>query len=300
MKNAINYYYNLISDDIHQAGTTYYFNHKQYRYYLILYEDDPKYLNDIYNIHQNILKQGLYVHQIIINKEGQIITLINDHPYILIKTRYYRDKIDYNKIISFFNLKIFENNKYLLGKTNWLDLWASKNDNLEYQMSQVGQKYPKLRNSFSYYIGLGETGIQLINNVNNNKISKVIAHKRINYTDTLFDLYNPLNFVIDSRIRDITEYFKSCFFQRQDITDELNQFFRNNTLTEEEHVLFLARMLYPTYYFDVFEDIISGKRKECEIKKIIDLADNYERLLRKIYVFLKTKKGIMPIEWLDN
>ena len=38
-------------------------------------------------------------------------------------------------------------------------------------------------------------------------------------------------------------------------------------LTKSEIIMFLARMLYPTYYFDIFEEIITGRQKD---KKIIE------------------------------
>lgn len=300
MKNAINYYYNLIVNDIHQSKKTYYFDYDNSRYYLILYKDNPKDLNYIYELHRYILTKGLYVHQIILNKNGEILTFINNEPYILMKTQYYQDKVDYNKIISFLNLRIYTNEKVVSDKNNWGYLWEQKNDYFEYLMSQIGQKHPNLRESFSYYIGLGETSIQLVNMINKDNIPKIIAHKRIKSTDSIFEIYNPINFIIDNRVRDVAEYFKSAFFNNKDIINDLNSFLLNTNLTESEYLLFLARMLYPTYYFDIFEDIINDHKDEEEIKKITDLVDNYEVLLKQIYSYYKTKINIMPIEWLES
>ena len=300
MKNAINYYYNLIVKDIHQLTKMYYFDYDNSRYFLVLYNDDMKKLNYIYNLHKNILARGLYIHQIVLNKDGGMVTIINNKPYILIKAQYYTGKIDYGTMISFLNLEIYEDGKSLLEKMNWSILWGQKNDYLEYLMNQMGHKYPILRDSFSYYIGLGETSIQLLNMIDVNNVPKVVAHQRIKSTDTLFEIYNPLNLTVDYRVRDIAEYFKSAFFNGEDITKILNEFLVNNSLSEIEYLLFLARLLYPTYYFDIFEDIISGKKEEKEIKKIIALIDNYEILLKKIYLYYKTIIKIMPIEWLEN
>jgi len=307
LKNAINYFYNIILDDIHQNDKYYYFNYNNNHYVLISYKDDPNLLNDIYNLHINLLKNKINVHEIILNKDNQIITIINGLPYILMKVKYYKGKINYNNVASFFNIpsyiitNINSNNKKppLLQRDNWNVLWQDKNDYLEYQINQLGQKYKNLRDSFSYYIGMGETSIALVLSLPTNSI-KTISHKRINSDDTVFDLYNPLNLIIDNRVRDLAEYFKTSFFNNKNIIHELNHFITNSNLNKTEHLLFLARMLYPTYYFDLFENVISGKKDDAEIKKITRLTSDYERLLKNLYKYYKNIFNIQPIEWLDK
>ena len=182
---------------------------------------------------------------------------------------------------------------------NWADLWSAKTDYLEYQISQIGLKHSEIKDSFSYYIGLSETSIQLASTVQTN-IPKTISHKRINHDDTYFELYNPLNIIIDSRVRDAAEYFKDSFFNNYDINNEINHFITNTNLSKEEHILFLARMIYPTYYFDLYEEIIRGNLKDEEIKNITKLSNDYENLLKKLYKYYKNRYKIQPIEWLDR
>ena len=71
-------------------------------------------------------------------------------------------------------------------------------------------------------------------------------------------------------------------------------------LTTAEYYLFLARMLYPTYYFDAYEEILNGKKKEEEIKKITNKVNDYEKILKKIYNYYKNFLMITPIEWLET
>ena len=106
-------------------------------------------------------------------------------------------------------------------KKNWTKIWSDKNDYLEFQISELGKKHPIIRESFSYYIGLAETAIALTNEVQNNEITYVYSHKRINRDDTLLEFYNPLNITVDARVRDIAEYLKSAFFNDFDIREEL-------------------------------------------------------------------------------
>lgn len=319
MKNSIYYYYNLVPDDIHQTKKMYYFYYNNNRYSLVLYDGDSTNLNDIYALHANLISQGVYVHQIILNRDNGIITLIAGNPYILLKSIYYDKKVSYENVLSFSNLFVDRNlsiyngflvnpvsinqiskNKSVLNTINWADLWSKKNDYLEHQISQSGQKHLNLRNSFSYYIGLGEVSIQLVNNIAFNNTPNVISHRRINNDDTFFELYNPLNMIIDSRVRDVAEYFKNSFFSGKNIVNELNHFLTRTNLSETEHLLFLARMIYPTYYFDLFEDVISEKADDKQIKTITDLSDDYELLLKNLYNYYKSTFKIQPIEWLEK
>ena len=194
---------------------------------------------------------------------------------------------------------MFERNKTTkLKRENIGNLWSIKNDYLEYQLNQLRKKSKILKNSFDYYIGLGETAITLINTTHDNNI-KTVCHKRIKYNDTIFDFYNPLNIIIDAKVRDIAEYLKTKFFAGDDITTDLNRFLSDDKLNTNDHLIFLARMIYPTYYFDLFEEIISGKASDEEIKIITDLSSNYEILLKKLYKYYRKTLNIEPIEWLE-
>lgn len=232
------------------------------------------------------------------------------------KTRYFTGKINFNTVLTFSNIAInnkqkrdytenytklnrfHKNNTFSLERNNIEELWSIKNDYLEYQINQLGQKYKLLKNSFNYYIGLGETAILLISSTSN-KLTKTICHKRIKFTDDIFSFYNPLNLIIDSKTRDIAEYLKTKFFNGNSISKELKFFLSTNQLTMNDHITFLARMIYPTYYFDSFEKIISGKESENKIKKITALSSNYETILRKIYKHYRKTFNIEPIEWLE-
>lgn len=295
MKNAINYYYNLYPNDIHQTEKGYYFFINNTRYFLTKYLDDPKIIQNIYNIHLHLLNQHFYVHPIILNNQNQIITTINNEPYILMITIYYKNKINLNDIIYFLKTPARTDIK----TPNWGELWANKNDYLEYQISMLGQNHPLLRESFSYYIGLGETAIQLVNSIDKTNIPKVYAHKRLKKTDHQYDLYNPLNLTIDYQVRDIAEYLKNKFFSGENIEKELTYYLNNTKLSVQEYLLFLARLIYPTYYFDLYEEIITNRIDDIEIKKIIDKSQEYEILLKKIYHYYQTFIPTPKIDWFE-
>ena len=291
MKNAINYYYNIYPENIYETKHHHYFFIDNVRYTLIKCEEIEE-INRIYNMHLNLLNQNIYVHPIILNIENKPLTNINNTPYILLKTLYYDGQINLKNIITFSNtFKIKE-------KKNWSKIWSSKNDYLEFQIRELGKKHPLIIESFSYYIGLAETAIALINNVKDEEIIYTYAHKRINKKDTVLEFYNPLNITIDTKVRDVVEYLKSSFFSGNDIKEELYYYLNSTHLTQSEIIMFLARMLYPTYYFDLYEEIITNREKDEKLINIIEKNEEYENILKEIYHIVKNYIGNIQIEWL--
>ena len=292
MKNTINYYYNLNINTIHQKEKNYYFKADNKNYLLLkctnIEEPDDIYRLNIY------LSQILPVHRIVLNANNEAITKINDSNYLLLELFNNNNKINLNNIIELSNIRIpFSVDK--LKRNDWYNLWIKKVDYFEYQLSQIGKKYPLIRESFNYYIGLAENAIILVNNIDFNNIPLGLSHRRI--TNMSFNLYNPLNIVIDARIRDVCEYFKFCFFNNIDISMELELFLSYNSFNIDEAKLFLARMFFPTYYFDLYEKIIDNEIDESEIKKVIIKADNYEKILKQVYYHFKNNQ--INIEWLE-
>lgn len=290
MKNVLNYYYNLNIENIHQKNKNYYFKVNNLQYMLLECVNEE--INDIYSLNVYLTKNYPF-YKIILNKENKIITIINETNYILLEINNNIKELNLNEIIKINNIPIVNFNK--LRRDNWYTLWTNKIDYFEYQINQMGKKYPIIRESFNYYIGLAETAISLIKSINNEGMYLSLSHKRIS---NAFDLYNPLNLIIDVRIRDICEYFKFCFFENKNTFKELELFLNYNKLSYNESVYFLARMLFPTYYFDLYEKIIADEVKEEEIKKIISKVDKYEKLLK--YIYLNFKNNNLYIEWLEK
>ena len=290
MKSALNYYYNLNIDNIHQKNKNYYFKVNNLQYMLLECVNEE--INDIYSLNVYLTKNYPF-YKIILNKDNKVITIINETNYILLEINNNIKELNLNEIIKINNISIVNLNK--LRRDNWYTLWTNKIDYFEYQINQIGKKYPIIRESFNYYIGLAETAISLIKSINNEGMYLSLSHKRIN---NAFDLYNPLNLIIDVRVRDICEYFKFCFFENKNVFKELELFLDYNKLSYNESVYFLARMLFPTYYFDLYEKIIANEVKEEEIKKIISKVDKYEKLLK--YIYLNFKNNNLYIDWLEK
>ena len=294
MKNVINYYYNLYPEKIFQKKDEYYFFINKTRYTFREYKEDLKKINIIYNMHLDLLKKNIYIHPIILNKDGKPLTIVNQNPYILMQTIYYGEKLNIENIITFSNIEV-----NLDKESSWEELWKKKNDYIEYQINLLENKYKILKKSAYYYLGFGENAIELLNITKKNNIKMYYTHKRIDQDNSLYEFYNPLNVIIDSKVRDIAEYLKQNFFKGNNIEKDIEYFFRTTFLIPEEHILFFARMLYPTYYYDMLEKIIKNEIEEKEIFKIINKSEEYENIIKKLYKYYKTIINIPIIEWLE-
>lgn len=301
MKNAIYYFYQMTSYDIHKNNKNYFFKSSVNKYALIHTELPIEIIEKVKKISFEMLKSGLISNELIYNKTNSIVTNIDGINYVLM--RYY---VNRTNTININDVLAFTNNSYSVAhhfnrEINWKTLWSDKIDYMEYQILNFGKKNKIIRESFSYYVGLGENAICLLNNITNN-IYLSVQHKRMTCNYTYFDLYNPLNYIIDSRVRDICEYIKSRFFNnvKFGLNDELKNLIINQHYTHDEYILFFSRIMFPTYYFDLFEKIVVDNEETSKIKKIINKVQEFEIFLKNLYIYLCHLTEMPDIEWLKK
>ena len=295
MKNELKYYYNLTPKDIYNNNNIYKFSYNN-NYYALIELQNIDNIEYLYKLSIDLNNNGIYTHQIILNNFNRIVTNINNKNYTLIKSiEEYNKKVTLNDIVYFSNIT---SNIINMKKINWHQLWCDKMDYFEYQVDELKKRYPIIKESFKYFSGIVETGISLLINEKYNNYSLSICHNRINKEMTLFDLYNPLNFMIDVKIRDVCEYFKKENLDNNTYNEIIN-YLNYNNLTDDEIKLFFIRMLYPSFYFDLYEKIILNNENENAIYKAIDRIDNYELIIKKIYIFIKKIYIFPEVEWLN-
>lgn len=306
MKNAIIFFYNLNPDTINNYNNYYYFYHNNYLYTLFLYDKDINDINNILQLNQKLNTMNIKAHKIILNKNNQPLSLINNNYYILyqILIKNFNKKVTLNDI-NLLNSILITNNLEIF-KKDWSILWANKIDYLEYQINQTGKKYPILVESFSYFVGMTENAIAYLRNTiheikpSNSDIG-VISHRKILINDNLFNLYEPTNMIIDYKVRDLAEYIKNSFFQDNfQILDELRYHFNKNYYSLFAIRILFARLLYPSFYFTIYDSVITNKIKEDEILKITSRINEYENYLYEIFLYLKKFYNIPEIEWLKK
>lgn len=305
MKNTINYYYNLNPNKINQIFNYYYFYVDNELYYFITYTKKEKDIKAIYNFNQTLLNQNILVHEIINNRTNTILTYINQIPYLLLKI-----SININKPISLSEISYLSSVKIPypneLMRSNWINLWIEKIDYLEYHQEQNYQKYPLLSKSFNYFIGMSENAISYLNKT----ITKlkpteidigVLSHDIIKQEDTIESLYNPENIIIDHKARDLAEYIKLSFFHdNYAIFDELDEYFKYHYFSFFGIQLLVSRILWPSFYFELYDEILENKTNESTILKITSRIPEYEKYLSDIINYLHKYYPIEDIAWLKK
>lgn len=277
----------------------YEFNHNNnyYRLYILNEEYNIYNYNNIYTINKELINNTL-MSEIILNKDKNIITTYHNINYILLKINCNINKnITLEEIDYLSKVKIVNNNK-----SNWGLLWSKKIDYLEELISENGKKYPQIVNSFNYFIGLSENAISYYNNIDiDNNMMYYISHKVLRPTDKVDSLYNPLNIIYDYRVRDVAEYIKNSFWKdNHNIYNELNNYLYKNNLSLNEVKLLISRVLFPSFYFDLYEDIFNYNKDEKILNNIISRIDEYEEYLNSIIIYFKRFYPIDEIEWLKK
>lgn len=301
MKNTLLYYYNLEVNNVKKIGDEYHFIIDDISYVFVSIDRNEYELNELYSLINKLNYMNIPCHNIILNINNQILTPFNNKNYILLKKNIISDElITINDIIIFGNLTNFNWDYPLLKRINWKKMWSDKMDYFEYQLSQIGNKYPLLVQLFGYYEGFVEIGMQIFENHSNDYSNICISHKRLSINTTLSEFYNPLNFIIDYKIRDAAEYFKQKIFVNNNIYMEIEYYLDKIIKNNYDRILFLVRFFFPSFYFDMYENIINKNKKMTSLNYITLNYLKYEQNLKKIYAHIRTYINLPNIEWLTK
>lgn len=296
MKNMIKYYYNIKIDKITKEEDNYIIISNNNHYTLKQYNNNPNKINEQYKLNQYINNQ-IIINNIILNKYNNIITNIDKENYILIKNQ---NIIPLTlKNISYIEKINLPNTYTNLERNNWEILWSNMIDYYETQIGENQKKYPKIRETIDYYIGLTENAISYIVNTKNTINKEISDNKVISHSTLSSPLEDPLNIILDHKSRDVGEYIKESFYNNNKyIYQELEEYFTHNYYSKYGMQILIGRLLYPSHYFNMYDKIVSNKAKEEELDKIISQNKKYEIYLYNIYTYL-TKYYDMPFpEWL--
>ena len=296
MKNTLLYNYSLDIDEINRITDGIYTFYIDYnKFYFVRLNRVKDDITAIYEITSKLLNK---FHYIIKNNFNSLWTDYEKESYVLLKINGpENDEILLHDLINE-EVILNEVTNKLLDRTNWGVLWSEKVDYLEYQISELGKKHKIATRSFSYYVGLAENAIQYFNLLKIDNVPKTLSRKRIKSPNLSLNFYNPLNLVIDYRVRDISEYIKSSFFEGNDLTEEIKNLVNKGILSPLEYNLLFARLLYPSYYFDDLTRVIEKNEDDEILLKYIDRIFDYEAFLKAIFTTFSKKSTLIKIDWL--
>ena len=297
MNNFIKYFYNIDIDKVIYNEKYYSFIYEGYTYRIYIYDDIKNNVKFMTEVNKLLIRNTL-MSEIIFNKDNEVLSLYNNVFYILIKIY-----VNVDKNISLDEITFISSSLYIEKiDINWGILWSKKIDYLEDLINENGKKYPLLVDSFNYFVGMAENAISYYNTITIDKnYHYAVGHKVIKWTDTVESLYNPLNITFDYKVRDIAEYVKNSFFtENKNIFNELNIYLQNNFLSIMEVKLLVSRLLYPSFYFELYDDILIDNKDEKVILDVISKIVQYEEYLSNVILFLKNRYTIDDIEWLKK
>jgi len=296
MNNFLEYFYKIKVTEFtnHKKYISFIYNNNLYKLYIY---EEPITINIPYNIYEKLSSSTL-TSEIIKNYQNELITIYNNYQYILLKLYANPKKNITLEEISALSNTIYTENLSI----NWGILWSNKIDYLEELINENGKKYPILVDSFNYYVGLAENAISYYNSITiEDNYKYYITHKHLRTSDTVEALYNPLNIIFDYKVRDIAEYLKISFYNNnKHVFTELNNYLTTNQLSLTDIKLLIARLLYPSFYFDMYEDILIDNQEEQIIINITSKTSDYETYLNQIITYLKKYYDVDTIPWLQR
>ena len=289
MENILNYYYNLVIKKIYKNNEEFWVYTDDGIFILnkLLFEIDELELIISY---LNNTKEPY--HLLVLNKDGDPFINYEDEKYVLFKVRCDLD-LDINPLIF---------SSYVLnGSYDWAEVWSKRIDYYELQMNEVVSDV-NIFYAMNYYIGLTENAISYYNNLidiyGRGDLIYSISHRRINSPIKAISYYNPSNMLIDLNVRDVAEYIKYSFFDDILTDSEILSIVNNLNFNNVMANMFLVRLLYPSYFFDLYDDYIENREVNNKIFTYIKKSHEYESLITKIYSRLTLKNDIISFMWI--
>lgn len=307
MKELLKNEYNVYDIEMIENSEYSYFVFQERLYYLVPYVRSEEELKELVSLNEELLRKGLPTGKFVLNNHNSYINFYNGKKYVLLEMQAGSHQ-EYNVLdmVGFADKLVIGSKKSILYRNQWAELWSAKADYFEYQIRQLGKDKPIILNSFSYYIGLMENAIAYVNNTTKKYNLSVNEHitlqrKRVVFPNIALNYFNPIHYVIDIEVRDIASYFKSLFFNSyEDLFTEVYAYLKRRKLGMLGYQLLYARLMYPSFYFDIYEKVMEGEMEESALLPIINKVEDYELFLRDMYQIISEFAPIERVEWLVN
>ncbi len=160
----------------------------------------------------------------------------------------------------------------------WRKDWILKSDYICSFYSSIKGEYPLVDESIHYYLSLLDFSIYLLKDYDDYYDYGCLQHNRF----LLDEYFNPIFFKIDVKERDFANYLKYLFFSG---TYEKIDIFKLISAGRNQfnYDLVLIRLLFPDYYFDLFDEIVLEKVNCSLLCSVIDKQNFYMTYIQKIY-----------------
>ncbi|MFI3260929.1 MAG: hypothetical protein R3Y13_04365 [bacterium] len=305
MKETIEYNYNIEIDKLDESLETYSFRYINEIFLFCPFKRNKNDINELVSCSNELKNLNIPCFEMMQDKNGKELVVVDGEEYVLLKIlNTYSNEVDLIDMIEISKKTRVSGEKLEKYKNNWGDLWSQKVDYFEYQVAQLGHGKDIIIDSFSYFIGLAENAITMVNKCNKKyeygKDDNVcLSHRRIFSPNYVLNYHNPISFLLDLEVRDFAEYIKSSFYNNENAILEVETYLKSRRLSIYSYQMFYARLIFPSTYFDLYENAINDKSKEEDIIHIIKSCSEYEKFLADVLVIIRKYVNIEGLTWIN-
>ena len=105
------------------------------------------------------------------------------------------------------------------------------------------------------------------------------------------DYFNPFNLKLDYKERDFAEYLKEIFFNNKYKNIDYKGIISRG-IGIFRYELVIARMVFPSYYFDKFDDIVLNNKEQSILNNVVNKQNEYNNYIKNIISIV----GIIPLK----
>lgn len=260
-------------------------------------------LNELINSLYNVF-DGNVVY-IVKNKYNKYISSSEGNNNICMLTYKDEKNIDINYFVKM-HMSFFNTFNYYVNLDDIIILWDQR---LEYIQNQClvalnfdNDAHMVLYEYSQFAIGLAINALQYLSDMkidfNKKHYLTTLTHRRIKKMDK-FELFNPFNLIVDHSSRDLAELYKNNLID----FDTLFLICQSYSYNVDEYEYLIARLLFPTFIFDVIEDIATDNTMYDYQREIYYAISRQNEQLDKLKYFYKRISQLMlirPIDWLNK
>ncbi len=259
----------------------------------------------------NQLVQSLYpifngdIVYLVKNKYNKYISTSKDDNNICLLTYKKDANVQLNSFIKM-HLSFLNQFNYQVKIEEIISLWDQR---LEYIQNQClvnlnfdNDAHLALYEYTLYAIGLALNALQYLSDIHidfqRKYYSSTLTHRRIKKMDK-FELFNPFNLIIDHSSRDLAELYKNQLIDFSTLIKICSQY----QYSIDEYEYLLARLFYPTFIFDIVEDIATDTTSydySSDIYYAISKQNQQLDKVKEFYHSISQYMNIRPIEWIKD
>lgn len=258
-------------------------------YIIHISQNDKKYiLRKIENKNDDetfkIIESKLFLKNILYEK---ILHIENDIYYLYDSKNYTIEHIKFEDILKYTE-ELQNKFLYEMHPNEIIKRWESKVDYIEKLLLEVKKQDEKVLYIFNYFVGMSEVSIKyfkekVLKNELNSSLQCTIVHKRIGYIYKKIELNDPYNYILDNRVRDISEYVKDSLVRKNytELNNELSTI-KKIEYSSLEYGYLVSRIMFPTFFFDNIESYLYSEKDSCILFEMTKYVNKYESVVKHL------------------